>query len=377
MMKPALLKRADIDVLIQTLKGQGYRVLGPRLRADAIKLEEIDSAADLPRGIRSEQAPGRYRWVDQGNDRYFDFAHGPDSLKRFLFAPEERLWSITADGQVRVEATQPEVPPTAVIGARPCDVAGARVQDRTFLQGQYSSFTDPYYATRRKGLFVVAVNCVQAGATCFCASMGTGPRAQEGFDLVLTELRDDFLVEAGSPAGEAVAAKLPLRPAAETDLQAAAQGISSAAASQTRHLDTEGLYELLFDNLEHPRWDDVAARCLSCANCVMVCPTCFCHREEDIAALDGTESHHVRRWDACFTLEHGSIHGLRLRPTVRERYRQWLTHKLGAWTRQFGVSGCVGCGRCITWCPTGIDLTEEVAAIRAQPGLTTKKGETA
>lgn len=373
MTKPVLLARADLDALIQALKQQGYRVLGPRLRADAIMFEEIESAADLPKGIKSIQEPGRYRWVDEGDGRYFDFVNGPESLKRFLFAPEESLWTLSTEGEVRINTTLPETPPTAVIGARACDIAGARVQDRTFLKGPYSQFTDPYYAERRKQLFVVAVNCTRSAATCFCASMDTGPRTKDSYDLALTELQDDFLVEAGSPAGEAVAAALPLRPAAESDAQAAADAIDAAARSQVRSLDSNGIYELLFNNLEHPRWDDVAARCLSCANCVMVCPTCFCHREADIAALDGTESRHVRRWDACFTLEHGSVHGARLRPQVRQRYRQWLTHKVAAWIKQFGVSGCVGCGRCITWCPTGIDLTEEVAAIRAQPGLTTRQ----
>jgi ferredoxin len=364
-----LLQRAEFDTLIRSLADQGYRVFGPKLRADAVVFEEIESAADLPRGIRSIQEPGRYRWVDEGDERLFDYVHGPESLKRFLFAPEESLWTVSTEGEVRFNETLPEAGRVAVIGARACDLAGMRVQDRTFLEGAYSPYTDPYYDARRQNLFVVAVNCTRSVPTCFCASMHTGPRARQGFDLALTELASAFLVEIGSPAGEAVAAHLPLRPAAESDLQAATGAVDAAARSQVRSLDSTGIYELLFNNLDHPRWEDVAERCLSCANCVMVCPTCFCHREEDIASLDGNESRHVRRWDACYTLEHGSIHGLRLRPQVRQRYRQWLTHKVAAWIKQFGVSGCVGCGRCITWCPTGIDLTEEVAAIRTQPGL--------
>ncbi len=132
-----------------------------------------------------------------------------------------------------------------------------------------------------------------------------------------------------------------------------------------RALDTRDLPELLFGNLDHPRWEAVAQRCLACGNCTSVCPTCFCtsaHEESDLA---GSASPHVRTWDSCFSEEHAAIHGANFRPTIVDRYRQWLTHKVGSWVAQFGTSGCVGCGRCIAWCPVGIDLTEELAAIRA------------
>jgi sulfhydrogenase subunit beta (sulfur reductase) len=366
-MKSKKIAKAALDTLIQVLREQGYQVVGPQICADAVVYTEITSTEELPRGIKSIQAPGNYRLIDEEDDRWFDFVHGPESLKRFLFAPEETLWTVSSDGEVHFNEALSQTPPVAVIGARACDIAGMQVQDRTFLQSDYTPYTDPYYASRREKLFLVAVNCTRSVATCFCVSMHTGPKAQTGFDLALTELEDGFLVDIGSPAGKAVAAKLPLKEANKSDIQAGAQAIQAAADSQVRHLDTTRIQELLFENLEHPRWDDVASRCLSCANCVMVCPTCFCHREYDEMALDGHSSDHKRQWDACFTLEHGSIHGGHLRPEIKHRYRQWLTHKLGAWIGQFGVSGCVGCGRCITWCPTGIDLTAEVAALREPP----------
>jgi ferredoxin len=333
-----------------------------------VVFDEISSSDDLPRGYKSEQVPGRYRLQHEGGDRLFDFVHGHESLKRFTFAAEETLWTITHDGKAEFNANLPDGAPVAVIGARACDIAGMRVQDRTFIAGPHADYTDPYYGLRRKGLFVVAVNCSTCVSTCFCSSMNAGPRVKQSFDLALTELDDAFLVESGSSAGEAIVRGLGLTEATWEQRQQADAQVEKVAKSQTRRIDNYGIYELLFDNLEHPRWNDVAARCLSCANCVMVCPTCFCHREGEVAAMDGQSSQHTRQWDACFTLEHGSTHGGALRPEVRQRYRQWLTHKLGSWWQQFGVSGCVGCGRCITWCPTGIDLTEEVAAIRATPG---------
>jgi len=367
-MKNGLLARSDLDTLVRALKTQGYRVVGPRLDAGAIMFGDIDSAADLPRGLRSVQEPGRYRIEDRGDERVFDYVNGPESLKRLLFNPEETLWTVKTNGEVCVSETVVERRPTAVIGARACDLAGMLVQDRTFLAGEYSAFTDPYYESRREGIFLVAVNCTTSAQTCFCASMNAGPRAKEGYDIALTELETDFLVETGSPAGVAIADTLPLRKSNKSHEQQADAAIGAAAKAQTRRIDSNDIYNVLFNNLEHPRWDDVAARCLSCSNCVMVCPTCFCHRESDEPTMDGKESRHVRRWDACFTLEHGSTHGAYLRPQVKQRYRQWLTHKVAAWIEQFGVSGCVGCGRCITWCPTGIDLTEEIAAIRASQG---------
>lgn len=342
--------------------------MGPRERAGAIMFDEIARAEDLPVGLVSAQQPGSYRLEDSGNGRFFDYVHGPESLKRLLFAPEERLWTVSAEGMVSFKETLPEARPVAVIGARACDIAGMQVQDRTFLAGSHNPYADPYYQTRRENLFIVAVNCTRSATTCFCASMDTGPRARGGYDLALTELEDDFLLESGSAAGAVVLAALSLRSAEAGDEASAAQAIEVAAVSQTRRMDSTDIQALLFDNLEHPRWDDVAERCLSCGNCTMVCPTCFCHRETDVTSLDGAVSEHRRQWDSCFALDHSYLHGAQIRPQIRQRYRQWLTHKLASWIEQFGTSGCVGCGRCITWCPTGIDLIEEVNAIRATPG---------
>jgi ferredoxin len=198
--------------------------------------------------------------------------------------------------------------------------------------------------------------------------MGNGPRVERGYDLALTELLDGehrFLVEAGSERGAGVLGELPGRDATEDDLRQAAASIESAAAHMGRALDAFDLRGLLARSSEHPRWDDVAARCLTCGNCTAVCPTCFCSAVEDDVDLTGTESQRWRVWDTCFSLDYSYIHGGSIRPSARSRYRQWLTHKLGTWHDQFGTSGCVGCGRCITWCPVGIDITEEIAAIRA------------
>jgi ferredoxin len=299
---------------------------------------------------------------------------GPHAWKKYFLPPRLRLWQARRDGKgFRVEPEREDPPRLALVGARPCELHAIAIQDRVLLEG---AFRDPHYAARRRELFVLAVNCAVAGGTCFCASMQTGPRASAGFDLALTELLAGpgghrFLVEVGTAAGARVLARIATGPATDGDRRAALEVSAETERRMGRRLDTSGIRDLLARNLEHPRWDEVAERCLACANCTLACPTCFCTAVEDTTDLAGATAERTRRWDSCFMLDFSYVHGGPVRATTRARYRQWLTHKLGTWIDQFGTSGCVGCGRCITWCPVGIDLTEEAAAIRATDGART------
>jgi sulfhydrogenase subunit beta (sulfur reductase) len=358
---PQLLPKSRLQDLIASLEARGFRVVGPVARDGAVVWDTVRQASDLPWGWRDRQEPGRYRLEQSGEPTVFGVVHGPQSLKPFVFAPREGLLVIEkAKSGFAARPTIPQAEKVAVLGARACDLAGLAVQDRIFLKDLYP---DPYYEARRRALFVVAVNCTRALSTCFCASMNTGPRAEQGFDLVLTESSEHFVLETGSDEGRAVAEELAPVPAPQGALAEVDARIAACAHSQTRRLDRASLPQALYEAHEHPRWDQVAARCLACANCTMVCPTCFCHTVEVTPDLDRQRTEHVRLWDSCFTPDHGYVHGKNLRPAVKDRYRMWLTHKLASWTDQFGMSGCVGCGRCITWCPVGIDLTEEMAAL--------------
>ena len=241
----------------------------------------------------------------------------------------------------------------AFIGVRSCELHAIEIQDRVFIGGRH---VDRDYANQREGAFLVAVNCITAGGTCFCASMGTGPKASAGYDLALTELLDGehrFLAEAGTERGAELLAELPQQPATATDLTGADAAIDATSRQMGRTMETDDIRDLLARNLEHPRWDEVADRCLSCGNCTQVCPTCFCSSVEDTSDLSGETAERTRVWDTCFSVDYSHIHGGSIRPSSRARYRQWMTHKLGTWIDQFGTSGCVGCGRCITWCPVG------------------------
>jgi ferredoxin len=198
--------------------------------------------------------------------------------------------------------------------------------------------------------------------------MKTGPEVTSGFDLALTELADGsehvFVAEAGSEEGRAILDLLAPPAASGAEAARAEAVIAHTAATMGRTMDADDLHEMLPRNHAHPRWDDVAERCLTCGNCTMVCPTCFCTSVEDSSDLTGTETSRSRRWDSCFTMDFSYLHGGSVRASARSRYRQWMTHKLSTWHDQFATSGCVGCGRCVTWCPVGIDITEEVRAIR-------------
>jgi sulfhydrogenase subunit beta (sulfur reductase) len=356
------LKIDHLGSLIDVLKAQGYTVVGPTIDQGAIVYREIASADALPRGWTDEQEAGVYRLAKRDDDAYFGFSVGPHSWKQFFFPPRTTLATAdrTADGwEFRtVEQTPPRY---ALLGVRACELAAIAVQDRVFMQGAY---VDPVYQARREGALIIAVNCTQAAKTCFCTSMGTGPRCSANFDLALTEIESGFLIEIATEAGQAIADMLPTSATVETQQASAAEARQQAVDQITRRLDTTGIRDLLMTNLNHARWDDVATRCLSCSNCTMVCPTCFCASVNEVSDLQGDHVERERVWDSCFQLEFSYMSGGVVRDQIRSRYRQWLTHKLATWIDQFGTSGCVGCGRCITWCPVGIDLTAEVAAIR-------------
>lgn len=370
-METRLIDLAGLQALIDALDRRGYAVLGPTVRDGAVVMAPVRAVTDLPVGRGDDQAAGRYRLRRRDDDAVFGYAAPAQSAKQVFFPTEEVIWRgrRTEDG-FEAEAADPAGDrPYALLGVRSCDLHAVAVHDAVLRD---RGFVDDAYAARRDGAFVVAVSCTEPGGTCFCASMGTGPRVRAGdgaaFDLALTELLDGadhrFLVEVGSDRGAEVLDEIGAREADEADVALADRLTEQATGRMGRTLETAGLKDLLHASADSPVWDDVAQRCLACGNCTAVCPTCFCTTVADHTDLTGDRTERTRVWDTCFSAEFSHLHGGNVRESTRARYRQWLTHKLASWIDQFGTSGCVGCGRCVTWCPVGIDLTEEVAALQ-------------
>jgi sulfhydrogenase subunit beta (sulfur reductase) len=354
----------DLEHLIGGLQANGYETLGPTVRDHVVRLAPIDGLADLPRGVGDDTAPGRYRLTDRNDGAYFGFAAPADSWKPHLFPPSQVLFTAVATGSgIRFEPTEPPARKRAFLGVRGCDLAAIAILDAVMLQQEHP---DPHYAARRAGLFLIAVDCANPAATCFCSSMGTGPAAGQGADLTLAELAPGtpdhrFLVTIGTAAGAELLDGLAPRGATVADVEAAEALATQAEAAMQRSMQP-GAWQ---PDPEDPRWTDVAERCLSCANCTLACPTCFCFDVgEETDAVTGT-TQRTRTWGSCFERSHSYLHGGAVHASPKSRYRQWLTHKLITWPEQFGTAGCVGCGRCIAWCPVGIDITEEAAALRS------------
>ena len=363
---PAVVQAEHLQNIIELLNNDGFDVCGPTIRDRAVVYDHIRSVQDLPIGYTDQQENGSYRLNKGKRQHYFRYNLGPNSWKRFLYPPEKRLLHVSRDGS-RLTLADSEVDPPkyAFVGVRPCELAAMSVHDRVLTEGEYR---DPWYQQVRRQLLMVAVNCTRAGGTCFCSSMKTGPEAESGFDLALTEVLDKkdhyFVVRTGTEAGEKILEAVPNRPATEDEINTAGEAVQKAASAMGRKLDTEGLSHLLKDRFDSPHWEELATRCLTCGNCTMVCPTCFCADMEDSTDLGGDNAYRARRWDSCFRVGFSYIHGGSIRSSEMSRYRQWMMHKLAYWPDQFGSFGCIGCGRCITWCPVGIDITEEARLIR-------------
>jgi ferredoxin len=362
--QPVVIEAAELPALFDALHARGYTVFGPTVRDGAIVVSELPSAAALPYGWGVDTEAGRYRLRARDDSAAFGHSAGPQSWKSVLHPARARMWSADLAAGTVVVTEPREQHRYALLGVRPCDLAAIGILDRVLTGGRH---VDPIYSARRDGNLVIAVECTEPGATCFCTSMGTGPGAEAGFDLAMTELVDGgvhrFVVRAGTPAGAEVLAHLPRQPADEATVRCATDAVAHAATQMGRTMRTEGLPEMLAASRESPHWDDVASRCLTCGNCTMVCPTCFCTTTEDVTDLTGDHAERWRLWDSCYDLNFSYLHGGSVRTSGQSRYRQWMSHKLGTWHDQFGSSGCVGCGRCIVWCPTGIDITQEAAAL--------------
>ncbi len=367
-LSPQFLPRDQLQRLLDGLHQAGHKTYGPQLCDGAIVYAPLNTVEELPQGVEDHHAPGSYRLKENGSQRWFDWVSTPQGIKPLLFKPREILWRATRDATGAIHFKNPEnsTEKVAIIGARACDLAALALQDRHFLSIEQTP--DPFYAERRRHLFIIAINCTRAADTCFCVSCGDGPKCEHGFDIAMTEIEHGFIIVSGSLQGKQFIKPLALNSADPAQLDEAAQREANATQQQ-RAVPSQNMRETLFNALDHPQWDDIASRCLSCGNCTAVCPSCFCYSEQAAPQLDGNSTEQLREWDSCFTQGHSYMHGITLRNDTRLRYRQWLTHKFASWHDQQGRSGCTGCGRCISWCPAGIDIIEELTILSDNRGV--------
>jgi ferredoxin len=353
----------SLEHLVHHLVEAFDEVIGPVVHDGVIRLRPITTAGELPVEVTDEQEAATYRLRTTSGLRRFGYGPGPDSLKTLVHPPRTPVWTMRRrDGSIIVEQADHPVSRRAVLGVRACDLRALAILERTQTGGPHP---DPAFLAHRAGLFLVVVDCEHPAPTCFCDTANGGPTATSGYDLALTELDGPhgptYIVRAGTGAGERLVESLRLEPADPEHVRIAERLRAQCEHEHIRELPDHAAAAVR--QPDHPRWAEVAERCLTCGNCTAVCPTCFCTDMDDEMGLDGVTSTRTRVWDTCFSMEYSHLGPGPHRSTPVSRYRQWLSHKLGTWHDQFGESGCVGCGRCITWCPVGIDLTAEVEAL--------------
>ncbi|WPM32043.1 4Fe-4S dicluster domain-containing protein [Hydrogenobacter sp. T-2] len=355
-----LLSLEGIRELFEALK-DGYIVLAPKLRDGLIALSEVQSLEELPLGYRNIEAPGFC--VIEKVEGYFTYTHPYNSFKSFLHPTELPLIRVRKEREdLNFQTLVPEEKAMCLFDIRACDLSALKVLDTVFLYK--NPHPDPYYASLREGLFVLAVNCSYATSTCFCTTMETGPEVKEGYDLLITELSEGFLTEVGSEKGKRIIEKVKDKREAEgKHFEEKRKILEKTELTMKRAFQTEGLTKRLYERMDAKYWEHIEKRCVACTSCTQACPTCFCFDIIERNNLELEESLRVRVWDSCFSPSFATVHRFNLRQSVHSRYRQWLMHKFAYWVGQFDCFGCVGCGRCITWCPVGIDIREEVRRI--------------
>lgn len=342
----------SLEKLILALKSRGLAVLAYKLQGDLPVFGEVGSLRDILVEYSDLQSPGSYKLV---KDMRGFFRHSQYSPKYFLHPPIQDVYEVSDDFNIAQTRTNPV--PTALFGIKPCDLAAIEVLDKIL------ECDDVYQARRSSIAYIIVEECVEPGGTCFCGSVGAGPSVTKGYDVAYTRLDDKVLFKVGSSKGMELIEKLGLAKAPEKLLRKYEELLVDAKRKASRLPPLETIAKALEDVAPAEEfWRYVSARCVGCTNCNMVCPTCFCTEFVDYANLTGN-ARRERQWFGCLSYTYGQVAGQHFRPELLMRYRHFVLHKFVFYQKQIGLPGCVGCGRCITWCPMGIDLREVVSRV--------------
>jgi len=330
-----ILRKIKLEKFLEEL-GSQYRVITPLQQGEEIAFGDLNLA----------QLTVNY----SGKTRF--------SSKEYLFPECEVLFTFEISGQGETILIKEHLNETKTViwGIRPCDLGGIKVLDKVFL----SEPVDPYYQTRRANTLLLSLNCNEAEKTCFCNSLAAGPFADKGFDLVFTDLGDEFLVGIGSKAGETL-----IKEDADLFSDAASKHEEMAKlleekskGSFTTSLDIGKVKAKLPIVFNSPIWDEQASKCRICGTCCIVCPACHCFNIEDLKRSNKVVQR-MRYWDCCQFSGFTQMATYNSRTSQGERWRQKIYHKFSYMPSKYnGLIGCTGCGRCIDLCQGSIDIAE-------------------
>ncbi len=319
---------------------EGYQVFAPMAVDDVVRFKPVEDPAEVSLDFHNSNVPP----------------------KELMFPQTETLF------KYRVGSTdiEPEVPEESakrlVFGIRPCDAMAYTIVDHLYSW----DFPDPYYQKRRESTVLFGLACAEPMSSCFCPSLGGGPASEKGLDALMFDLGDTFYVKTITDSGEEAAKAMGLEAASETEVKAAQAQEAEALAGIKRSIDTEGIPEKLPALYDHPFWEQFSDRCLSCGICTFLCPTCHCFDiQDEVEAFDGRRA---RMWDTCMFAEYTAhTSGHNPRPTRKERTRNRISHKYSYFPEKFDVIACVGCGRCIYFCPVNIDILDILEKSKQAP----------
>jgi sulfhydrogenase subunit beta (sulfur reductase) len=273
--------------------------------------------------------------------------------KKFLLPPKETLFEFDNAQGLQIKPPRPE-PRTVVFGVHTCDLHAIRMLDHVFDSGH----PDPNYNNRRRQTLIISIECLSpCDEHSFCKSMGT-LSAEEGFDLHLTDIGDRYTIDIGTEAGEKLLEHAPARNANPDDIHKLNSVLSEKWPKFPYRLDFDvsELPSLLNMNMQSPLWNELGERCLACASCTNVCPTCFCFDINDDIGFDQKHGQRTRVWDSCQLDDFATVaggHNFRKSRALRQRHRFMRKGKYILETHHF--LGCVGCGRCARACL--VDIT--------------------
>lgn len=332
------LDKKELSLFVDFLS-KDYKVYGPVKKGTEHVFGPINKASELQLDYRTTILPP----------------------KKLLHKPFETMFHFTTDGDIKEKQKDEEK--QVLLGVHPCDVNAIAVLDKAYM-GEYP---DPYYQEKRKNTIIIALNCNTMGETCFCSLFGTGPALESKYDILMTDLENEYLLEAGSKPGYDILEKLGVSAASSNAVAEKQNKVSILMKKMPKPISAEGLSKLLEKSFRHPIWDKLAKECLACGSCTMVCPTCFCYNVIDQIDLDIKNGQRQRVWDSCMMLEFGKVAmGGNFRKDRDARIKQRIYHKMKYMSEQFGMPGCVGCGRCIKTCIKKIDPRKIINELRGE-----------